>query len=255
MRVQDLSGLVGIVTGAARGMGRAYAAAAGSAGARVVVADIDDAEPVANDIVEAGGRALGVRVDVSDECSVKEMVASTMNEFGRIDFLVNNAALYATLGIKPFTAIAVDDWDRVMAVNLRGPFLCARAVAPQMVEQRSGSIVNISSNTALTGVSFLAHYVSSKGGLIALTRALARELGDHGIRVNTVTPGFTMSDGSRQLFREAGLPETDPTVNERSIKREQQPEDVIGAVLFLVADDSRFITGQIINVDGGWVAH
>lgn len=251
----DLSGRVGIVTGAARGMGRAYADAAASAGAWVVVADIDDAEPVANDIVEAGGRALAVRADVSDESSVAAMVQATLDEFGRIDFLVNNAALYATLGLKPFTAIAVHDWDRVMAVNLRGPFLCARAVAPRMIEQRGGSIVNISSNTALTGVPFLAHYVSSKSGLIGLTRALARELGDHGVRVNTVTPGFTMSDGSRQLFRDAGLPEGDPTVNERSIKREQQPEDVVGAVLFLVADDSRFITGQIINVDGGWLAH
>ena len=251
----DLSGRVGIITGAARGLGRAYAVAAASAGARVVVADIDDAAPAANDIVEAGGSAIGVRVDVSDESSVEAMVRATINEFGRIDFLVNNAALYATLGIKPFTAITVDDWDRVMAVNLRGPFLCAKAVAPQMIEQRSGSIVNISSNTALAGVPFLAHYVSSKGGLIGLTRALARELGGHGITVNTVTPGFTMSDGSRELFRHAGLPETDPTVNERSIKREQQPEDVVGAVLFLVADEARFITGQIINVDGGWVSH
>ncbi|HVM08028.1 MAG TPA: glucose 1-dehydrogenase [Acidimicrobiales bacterium] len=251
----DLSGHVGIITGAARGMGRAYAAAAASAGAKVVVADIGDAEPVAGEVTEAGGSAIAVQVDVSDEASVGAMVQATIDEFGRIDFLVNNAALYATLGISPFTAITVDDWDRVMAVNLRGPFLCARAVVPHMIEQRNGSIVNISSNTALAGVPFLAHYVSSKGGLIALTRALARELGEHAIRVNTVTPGFTMSDGSRQLFRDAGLPEGDPTINERSIKREQQPEDVVGAVLFLVADDSRFVTGQIINVDGGWLAH
>lgn len=255
MEMQDLRGRVGIITGAARGMGRAYAAAAGAAGATVVVADVSDAGPVAEEIVQAGGSAMAVRVDVSDESSVEAMTRATVREFGRIDFLVNNAALYATLGIKPFTAITADEWDRVMAVNLRGPFLCARAIAPQMIEQRDGSIVNISSNTALTGVPFLAHYVSSKGGLIGLTRALARELGDYGIRVNTVTPGFTMSDGSRQLFHEAGLPEADPTVNERSIKREQQPEDVVGAVLFLVADDSRFITGQIINVDGGWLAH
>lgn len=142
-----------------------------------------------------------------------------------------------------------------MAVNLRGPFLCAKAVAPHLIAQRSGSIVNISSNTALTGVPFLAHDVTSKAGVIGLTRALARELGDHGVRVNTVTPGFTMSAGSRQLFRDAGLSERDPTVHERSIKREQQAEDVVGAVLFLLSDDSGFITGQIINVDGGWLAH
>ena len=251
----DLSGQVGIVTGAARGMGRAYAIAAAASGAAVVIADVSDGSPVVEEIIQAGGRAIEVRVDVSDHASTEAMARTTVEAFGRIDFLVNNAALYATLGIQPFTSISVEDWDRVMAVNLRGPFLCTRAVAAQMIEQGSGSIVNISSNTALAGVPFLAHYVSSKGGVIGLTRALARELGNHGIRVNTVTPGFTMSDGSRQLFREAGLPEADPTANERSIKREQQSEDVVGAVLFLAGSDSQFITGQIINVDGGWLAH
>lgn len=251
----DLSGRVGIVTGSARGMGRAYALGAAAAGAAVVIADVSDGSAVVREIVEAGSQAIDLHVDVSDEASAEAMVRTTVEAFGRVDFLVNNAGLYATLGIKPFTSITVEEWDQVMAVNLRGPFLCSRAVAKQMIEQGSGSIVNISSNTALTGVPFLAHYVSSKGGVIALTRALARELGDHGIRVNTVTPGFTMSDGSRELFRDAGLPEADPTVNERSIKREQEPDDVVGTVLFLVADASRFITGQIINVDGGWLSH
>lgn len=251
----DLNGSVGIITGAARGMGRAYATAAARSGAAVVVADIEDSSSVVEEILAFGGRAISVNVDVADEDSTRAMADAAIDAFGHIDFLVNNAALYATLGLSAWTDISVEAWDRVMAVNLRGPFLCAKAVAPHLIDRRSGSIVNVSSNTALTGVPFLAHYVSSKAGVIGLTRALARELGDRGVRVNTVTPGFTMSDGSRQLFRDAGLSETDPTVHERSIKREQRPEDVVGTVLFLLSDDSEFITGQIINVDGGWLAH
>jgi NAD(P)-dependent dehydrogenase (short-subunit alcohol dehydrogenase family) len=183
------------------------------------------------------------------------MVDATLERFGRIDFLVNNAALYGKLEVKFFRDITVAEWDRVMAVNLRGMFLVTRAVTGPMMAQGSGKIINISSGTALQGAPGLLHYVTSKGGVIAMTRSLARELGAAGITVNAITPGFTMSEGSKELLRRGGAPVADPTLALRCLPREQEPRDLVGAVVFLASSDADFITAQVVNVDGGWVAY
>jgi NAD(P)-dependent dehydrogenase (short-subunit alcohol dehydrogenase family) len=250
-----LDGRVGIITGAAQGIGREYALAAAAEGASVVVADISDPRSVVGEIEGAGGAALAVTVDVASQESTEALAAATLERFGQVDFLVNNAAIYAGLASKAFTDIEADEWDRVMAVNLRGPFLCCRAVAPHMVERGSGKIVNISSATALAGVPGLLHYVTSKGGVIGFTRALARELGPAGINVNTISPGLTMSEGTKSLQRNSGTVEgVDPIIPFKSIQRAQLPQDLVGAMLFLVSSDADYITGQVINVDGGWVS-
>jgi NAD(P)-dependent dehydrogenase (short-subunit alcohol dehydrogenase family) len=247
---------VGIITGAAQGIGREYALGAAAEGAKVVVADIDDPIATVEEIAAAGGEAVGVTVDITSEMSTDAMVAATLERFGKIDFLVNNAALYGKLETKFFRDISVDEWDRVMAVNLRGMFVVTKAVSGPMLAAGRGSIVNISSGTVLHGTSGLLHYVTSKGGVIGMTRALARELGAAGITVNAVTPGFTMSEGSKDILRRGGMPDdSDPTLLARAIPRPQEPRDLVGAVLFLVSDDAEFITGQVVNVDGGWIAH
>jgi NAD(P)-dependent dehydrogenase (short-subunit alcohol dehydrogenase family) len=183
------------------------------------------------------------------------MADAALARFGQIDFLVNNAALYGALKVQSWLDISVEEWDRVMAVNLRGMFLCSKAVAPSMIERRSGKIINISSGTALAGVPGLLHYVTSKGGVIGMTRALAREVGGMGITVNAITPGVTMSEGTRSLMRNSGLPEGDRMLAAKCLPREQTPGDLVGAMLFLASSDSDFITAQVLNVDGGWVAH
>jgi len=250
-----LDGRVGIITGGAQGIGRAYAIGAAAEGARVVVADVADPAPVVAEIGKSGGEALGVAVDVASAESTRAMAAAALKRFGRIDFLVNNAALYGALKVKSWLEIDVEEWDRVMAVNLRGMFLCSRAVAPSMIERRSGKIINISSGTALAGVPGLLHYVTSKGGVIGMTRALAREVGGMGITVNAITPGVTMSDGTRSLMQNSGLPAVDRMLAAKCLPREQVPEDLVGAMLFLASSDSDFMTAQVVNVDGGWVAH
>jgi NAD(P)-dependent dehydrogenase (short-subunit alcohol dehydrogenase family) len=247
---------VGIITGAAQGIGREYALGAAAEGASVVVADLDDPSSVVAEIEAAGGTALGVTVDISSQESTEAMAAAALELFGKIDFLVNNAALYGALQPKPFLDIDVDLWDRVMAVNLRGMFLTCQAVVPSMMERGSGKIINISSATALTTTPFMLHYVTSKAGVIGFTRALASEVGAMGITVNTITPGFTMSEGSKRLSIAAGMPEvTDFTLAERCLQREQEPSDLVGAMIFLASSDSDFMTAQVVNVDGGWVAH
>ena len=182
-------------------------------------------------------------------------MAQAVNEhFGRIDILVNNAAVYASLQLKPFTEIDVDEWDKVMAVNVRGPFLCARAVLPFMRSNRYGRIVNISSGTPFKGTPNLLHYVTSKGAILALTRAMAREVGGDGISVNTLAPGLVLSEG---VIQNADMREklTGPVLASRAIKRDQMPEDLVKPLLFLVSDDSAFMTGETIVVDGGSVMH
>lgn len=256
MAMARLDGRVGIITGAAQGIGREYALGAAAEGAKVVVADIDDTAATVKEIEAAGGEALGVTVDITSEESADAMVAATLERFGKVDFLVNNAALYGKLETRYFRDITVEEWDRVMTVNLRGMFVVTKAVTGPMLEAGYGRIVNISSGTALHGTPGLLHYVTSKGGVIAMTRALARELGGATITVNAVTPGFTMSEGSKDILRRGGAPEDmDPTLLARAIQRPQQPADLVGAVLFLVSDDAAFVTGQVINVDGGWIAH
>lgn len=245
-----------IVTGGGSGIGRHYCLGLAREGAKVVVADInaERAQSAAKEIEEAGGEALAIKVDVGDEASSSAMAKAAVDHFGHIDILVNNAAIYPMM---PWEHVTVDIWDQVMAVNLRGTFLCAKAVFPAMKAQGKGKIINISSGTFFGGFPNMLPYVTSKGGVIGFTRAIARELGDHGIRVNAITPGLTQSDGIKRLQEEGILPPTlaDELAQQQSLKRKQQPEDLVGTVLFLASDDSDFITGQTINVDGGWLMH
>ncbi len=245
-----LKGKVAIVTGGAQGIGRVYALRLAAEGASVAVTDILDTGPVALEIAEQGGEALALRNDVADPESAEAMALNTVERFGRIDALVNNAALFAPIPARPFEEIPLDEWDQVMSVNVKGLFLCSRAVAPHMKAQGSGGIINISSTTTLKGVPGLLHYVSSKGAVTAFTRALARELGDFGIRVNTIAPSHTLSEGVLAKGQQnLGVAAT------RAIKRESYPEDMAGTLVFLVSDDSAFVTGQMIVVDGGSFMH
>jgi NAD(P)-dependent dehydrogenase (short-subunit alcohol dehydrogenase family) len=246
---------VGIITGSAQSIGRAYALGAAAEGASVVVADLADPSPVVAEIEAAGGNVLGVTVDVANPESTQAMAAAALERFGKIDFLVNNAALYGALKIKSWLDIDVEEWDRVMAVNVRGMFLCCKAVAPSMVERGSGKIINNSTGTALAGVPGMLHYVTSKGAVIGLTRALAREVGGLGITVNTITPGITMSEGTAHLMENSGLPVADRLLQAKCLPREQVPGDLVGAMLFLASSDSDYMSAQVLNVDGGWVAH
>jgi NAD(P)-dependent dehydrogenase (short-subunit alcohol dehydrogenase family) len=248
-----LSGRTAIVTGGAKGIGRHYSLALAAEGARVMIADIADGTAVAREIAAKHGTnsVASAVTDVSDEQSVKALVASTMERFGKIDVLVNNAALFAPLQETKCTEIDADLWDKVMAVNLRGPFLMVKHVAPHMTAQGYGKIINIGSGTAFRGIPWMLHYVTTKGGIMAMTRALARELGEHGIRVNTLAPGFTLSD--TVMAENPGHVNTarDRAVQSRSLRRDEQPQDLLGALVFLSSADSDFITGQTIAVDGG----
>jgi NAD(P)-dependent dehydrogenase (short-subunit alcohol dehydrogenase family) len=219
------------------------------AGASVAAADINEsgALETAALIQARGGRAMGLRVDVSDETSTLAMGEKVALEFGGIDVLVNNASIYAGLERKPFFELEVAAWDRVMNVNLKGPWLCAKAVYAHLKASGAGKIINISSATVHSGSPNWAHYVSSKGGVIALTRAMAREAGDDGITVNAIAPGFTLTDASLSLIENA----ESYGVTRGALKRAQQPEDVVGAALFLASNASEFITGQTLIVDGG----
>ncbi|MCU5784725.1 short-chain dehydrogenase/reductase SDR [Alcanivorax balearicus MACL04] len=243
-----------IITGAAQGIGAVYAKALAAEGARVVIADVLDGAPLAEEINASGAEAMAVRADVADEVSAKAMAQAAMKRFGRIDVLVNNAAIYASLEIQPFEDIDLNEWDKVMAVNVRGPFICARAVAPCMKARGYGRIINISSGTPFKGTPNLLHYVTSKGAVLALTRALARELGEHGIAVNTLAPGLVLSEGviANQAMRDKL---TAPVLASRALKRDQTPEDLIGPLLFLASDESAFMTGESVVVDGGSVMH
>jgi NAD(P)-dependent dehydrogenase (short-subunit alcohol dehydrogenase family) len=237
-----------IVTGGAAGLGRAFARGFAKAGARIVVADIDGvgAEAAAALIREEGGQAMACRVDVADEGSTLAMAAETLAAFGAIDALVNNAAVYAGLKRRPFHEIPVEEWDRVMAVNLRGPFLCARAVFPHM-RGRGGRIVNISSATVMSGSPMWMHYVASKGGVIAMTRVMAREMGAHNINVNALAPGFTLTEASLGMMENAAT----YGVDRGALTRAATPDDMVGAALWLASPLSGFMTGQTLVVDGG----
>jgi len=248
--VGQLDGRVAIVTGAAQGIGRAIAEGLAREGARIVVADLRGAEEAASAF--PGG--VGLTADVSVEKDVARLAAETAARCGRIDILVNNAGLYASLPMRPFTEIPLEEWRRVMDVNVASMFLCCRAVVPVMRAQGGGKIVNISSGTPFRGVPFLLHYVTSKGAIVAFTRALARELGKDGILVNCVAPGFTMSDGVR-AHPEVIEKLRDVSVSARTIQRDQVPEDVVGAVVFLCGPGADFITGQTMVIDGGQYFH
>lgn len=248
-----LEGRVAIVTGSGRGIGADYAKALAGEGAKVVVTDIVDTDNTVNIIKQAGGEAIGIHCDVTDPENVKAMVAETVETFGKLDIMVTNAALFADLDQKPFLEIDEAEWDRVMQVNTRGVFTCVKAAVPEMKKNGYGKIVNIASGTVFKGTPMLLHYVSSKGAQVAFTRALAREVGDDGITVNCIAPGLTMSE--KVVNDEQWQVAKDANTNSRAIKREEVPEDLLGAVVFFSSSDSDFITGQTLVVDGGSAMH
>jgi NAD(P)-dependent dehydrogenase (short-subunit alcohol dehydrogenase family) len=245
-----LGGRVAIVTGGARHIGAAYCRKLAAEGAAIVIADILDGELVAEEIRSRNGRALALQIDVSKEEDTIRMAAETVKAFGRIDILVNNAAIFINIQRHPFYEITSDEWDRVAAVNIKGPFLCAKAVFPQMKEQKYGKIINISSSTAYWGTPNFLHYVASKAALIGMTRSLAREVGEYGICVNAIAPGLVEHEGQN-----APKALTELQLKARSIKRLETPEDLMGTLVFLCSSDSDFMTGQAIVVDGGSVFH
>ena len=236
-----LEGRVALVTGGAQGIGAAIADGLAAEGATVAIADLNPPEG-------------GIRADVANEDDVRRMVDETLERHGRLDILINNAGLYASLAMRPFTEIPLEEWRQVMDVNVASMFLTCRAAVPVMREQRGGKIVNISSGTPFRGVPFLLHYVTSKGAIVALTRALARELGKDDIRVNCIAPGFTMSAGV-EAHPEVVEKLRDVSVAARTIQRDQVPEDVVGAVVFLCTPAADFITGQTMVIDGGQYFH
>lgn len=245
---------VAIVTGGAQGIGAAYAKALAKEGAKVVIADVLDGRSLADEITAAGGTSTARIADVTDAGAVQAMVDDTLSQFGRIDILINNAALFATLQHSRFEDIPDEEWNAVMNVNVRGVWQMSKAVMPAMRAQRYGKIVNIASTTALKGTPMMLHYASSKGAVMAMTRAMAREVGDDNICVNAVAPGLTMSEG---VLENGYWPEDwiDRNVESRVLKRRAVPEDIVGAVLFLASRDADFITGQTMVIDGGAVAH
>jgi NAD(P)-dependent dehydrogenase (short-subunit alcohol dehydrogenase family) len=245
-----LDGKVAIVTGGAQGIGRAIADGLAADGARIVVADLARAEEAAADFEDG----VGLTVDVSSEDDVRRMVDETVERCGRVDVLVNNAGLYASLAMRPFDQIPLDEWRKVMDVNVASMFLTCRAVVPVMRGQGGGKIVNISSGTPFRGVPFLLHYVTSKGAIVAFTRALAKELGKDHVLVNCVAPGFTMSAGVEE-HPEVIEKLRDVSIASRTLQRDQTPEDVVGAVVYLSGPHSDFVTGQTIVIDGGQYFH
>ncbi len=247
-----LDGQVAIITGASRGLGRAIALKLAEEGANllIVARSIEGLEGTKTLVEAQGGRATVARVDTSKEKDILMMVEKAVKELGGIDILVNNAAV--GIDRKPFFEISTEEWDWVMSVNVRGYWLCAKAVFSHMKNKKKGRIINITSDTFFTGSKNFCHYVSSKGGIIGLTRALARELGDYGININAVAPGFLANEVSLALI---GGDESKYDVKPNCIKRIGTSEDIVGAVAFLASSESDFVTGQIIAVNGGRVLH
>jgi len=251
-----LEGRVAIVTGGGHGIGRAYALRLASEGARLVIAELDEAaaHAVAAELQAAGHEALGLCTDVADKASCERMAQAALQRFGRIDVLVNNAAIFATVPMSrsPFDQIAVEEWDRMMSVNLRGTWLASCAVIPQMRAQGGGKIINISSGTAIKGSPSRIHYVTSKAGILGFTKTLANEVGKDNICVNCVAPGSTLSEENPD---EGIVKMRQAATATRALKRVQTPEDLTGAVVFFASADSDFITGQTLVVDGGSCMH
>ena len=236
---------VAIVTGGAQGIGRKIAESLAGEGARVVLADVQAADGVADSL---GGMA--VEVDVSDPQACERMAQAAIDAYGRIDILVNNAGIWSSLVPTPFEELSVEEWRRVFDVNVLGVFLATRAVAPFMREAGHGRIINLASGTPYKGVPFFLHYVASKGAVIAMTRVLAKELGGDNVLVNTVAPGFTLSDGVLSNRTQVEQLQ-EVSAKARVLVRDQYPEDIVGAVLFFASEQSSFITGQSLVVDGG----
>ncbi len=248
--MKRLDGRVAIVTGGGRGIGRAYAHRLAAEGARVVIADIhlQNAQRVVEEITANGAEGMALHTDVADSESAHHMAAKTVERFGRIDILINNAAIQA---VKPWDQWTQEEWDEILAVNVKGLYWCIRAVVPYMKQQGKGKIINIASAVFFHGQPMCLPYAVSKAAVIGLTRSLARELGEYNITVNAVAPGLTQTERIRELFPEGA----DFLVPFQCLKRPEQPEDLVGTIVFLASDDSDFITGQTICVDGGWMMH
>jgi 3-oxoacyl-[acyl-carrier protein] reductase len=250
MALPGLQGKTVVVTGGGQGIGRAYARRFGQEGCRVVIAEMnaERGEAAAEEVREDGGEALFVHCDVGDSASCTAMAQAAQTRFGRIDGLVNNAAIFSTIQMKPFWEIEEADWDRLLTVNVKGPWLCSRAVLPAMRAAGGGSIVNISSGAYWLARPGYAHYITSKAAILGLTRAMARELGDAHIRVNAITPGPIYTEVPRETVTPA---QQQAMLEAQCLKRLPGPDDLVGTVAFLISDDSGWITGQTINVDGG----
>jgi 3-oxoacyl-[acyl-carrier protein] reductase len=244
MRLKDK---IAIVTGGGKGIGKAYCKGMAREGAKVVIADIDfeSAEKTAEELKQDGFQALALHVDVSSESDTQKMVDETINHFGGVDILINNAGIFP---LSKFTDLTYEQWRRVLGVNLDGVFLCTKAVVPHMINQKKGKIISISTECFFMGFGDLVDYTAAKAGIVGFTRALAEALGEHFINVNTVTPGLTASE----TLLEQQPENFEPHIKGQCIKRRQQPEDLVGTIVFLASDESDMITGQIINVDGGY---
>jgi p-cumic alcohol dehydrogenase len=251
----DVGGKVIIITGAARGIGQEYVRALTSLKARVVAADIADCSETLGLVQQNGGTATAIRLDVTDLASAQAMARAALDAFGRIDALVNNAALYGALKGGRFDAISETEWDAAMAVNVKGIWNCCKAVVPALRQAGGGSIVNIASLAATYGMPYALHYTTSKAAVIGLTRGLARELGRDNIRVNAVAPSAVTTEGTREFFAEKTEKALETIRAGQALARNLSPSDLVGTVQWLVSDASRFVTGQTIAVDGGTVLH
>jgi 3-oxoacyl-[acyl-carrier protein] reductase len=253
MRLEDK---VTIITGAAHGIGKAYARRFAEEGSHVVIADIDarGGEATAKAILDSGGSAWARATDVRSFPDVQGLMRETVEKFGRVDTLLNNAAIYVTekLWKGPVEDLEPHEWDRVMEVNLKGVFLCSKAAIPIMKRQRAGKIINIASGTFFSGSGNMPHYTTAKGGVVALTRVMARQLGEFGINVNCMTPGSTMSEES---VSDEVLKRREGSVDKRAFRRIETPADIVGTAVFLASADSDFVTGQLLVVEGGGIMH
>lgn len=246
-----LFGKVAIVTGAARGLGRAHAETLATAGATVIATDRADCADTVASIQAQGGKVEAHKLDVTDMSTAREIADHAVSEFGSIDVLVNNAALYADIKGGLFETLDEAEWDACMDVNVKGIWNCCKAVAPAMRQQKSGSIINIASLAATYGLPFALHYTTSKGAVIGMTRGLARELGREGIRVNAIAPSAVVTEGTRSFFGEKLDRAVGVIRDGQSIKQTVEAQDIADAMLYLASDASRMVTGQTLMVDGG----
>jgi 3-oxoacyl-[acyl-carrier protein] reductase len=253
MRLKDK---VAVITGAAHGIGKAYARRFAEEGARVIIADIDamEGEATAKALIDSGLSAWARSTDVRDFASVESLMRECVGRFGRVDILLNNAAIYVTqkLWKGPVEELDLREWDRVIEVNLKGVFLCCKAAIPIMKQQKSGKIINIASGTFFSGSGNMPHYTTAKGGVVALTRVMARQLGEWSINVNCMTPGSTMSE---EHVTADVLARREGSMDKRAFKRVERPADIVGTALFLASPESDFITGQLLVVEGGGIMH
>ncbi|BFM14844.1 3-oxoacyl-ACP reductase FabG [Maricurvus nonylphenolicus] len=250
MQLQDK---VAIITGAGdlEGIGAAIAQRYAKEGAKLVIADIQDGEAVVNTIKAQGGEAIFVKTDVTSQESCSALAKACIENFGRIDILVNNAAMFKNIKGQAFTEVTSEEWNAVMNVNSAGPFNCIKAVSPMMLEQQGGKIINLSSSTIYEGSPFMPHYVASKGAVMALTRSMARSLGGGNITINTLAPGFTQTAAGKEIEARSGLPVAEMLKPMRCLQKTPTPEDLAGPAVFLASDDSNFMTGQLLLCDGG----